>query len=1072
MSAIQEAIHYILETHIMFSMLPEPDKRFLKDRFELRAFKTGDIIAEQDSTIEGLHYLYAGKVRLKQTVNGKRTSLGIMEKDASLGETALLQEQNWPYRIEAIEPVEMFVLPAEMVRKLLPGNPNMMELFKREIGYITLSQRLRGMLGASKYTPEAFTEILHNFGIREFKAGQEVFEQGSENPKKGAGRLYYIEKGEVDLLRTPLSGEPLVLDRVYRGSLIGMAGSLLEHGDKGAQSYTAKAIDNVTVLVINQPQVKQILSINPALKETMRARSSALHAKEQAEVGVRKRDEGVDQRVLLSQGVTEAEFQDLERMEKGKKGEIKNFPGVKQRAESDCGAACLTMITQFYGKDFKLGQIVELTNLSSEGVTPDSILAGAERLGFNGAAYALRFDDLKQVKLPGIVGWEGFHYTVVYRLTDKFVFMADPTTGKSTKLSREKFEEGWSQAQVAGVTTDSDVGVFIALSPTVAFDHSEPPSRPIFHFLRYILPYKKYFIDALIASLVLNLLGLASPLFVQTIVDTVVVHKDASLLNMMLGGMVLVAIFKTATSVSQSLLLAHTTARIDMRMMSEFYRHVLSLPLSFFLTRNKGEILARFGENQKIRAIIAGSTITVILSTLMMFIYFFMMFGYNGHLTFVAMVFIPMYVIITLYFTPRIKAIAQQMFLTGSRSQSYLIESLNAIESIKATANEYMARSRWEDAFVDNVNMGFQMQKLNLISNSLNQLVQLSSTVAILWVGATLVMEGELTVGELMGFQMLLGLVMGPIFQIVQLWNSSQDVRIAIDRVTDVLNVDPEQTSVTTPDKMPATLPEHFQGRIKFDKVNFGYTTASGQQNFIMKEFDLTIEPGEHVAFVGAAGCGKSTIAKMVLGFNMPMPSGGTCTIDDKDIREVDLAMLRRNIGVVLQDGFLFGGTVAENIALGDPEPNMVQVKEASRLAGSDEFIQKMSMGYQTRVGEKGVGVSGGQRQRICIARAIYRRPKVMLFDEATSALDNATEALVQKNINDILVGRTSITIAHRLSTIIDSDYICYIRDGKVAEKGKHEELIDPDFLRAKGFKGYYYELAQKQFDLPPLNLD
>jgi ATP-binding cassette, subfamily B, bacterial HlyB/CyaB len=592
------------------------------------------------------------------------------------------------------------------------------------------------------------------------------------------------------------------------------------------------------------------------------------------------------------------------------------------------------------------------------------------------------------------------------------------------------------------------------------------------HFLRYILPYKKYFFDALIASLLLNLLGLATPLFIQTIIDNVVVHKDVSLLNMMLGGMVLVAIVKTITTVSQSLLLAHTTARIDMRMMSEFYRHVLSLPMSFFLTRNKGEIMARFGENQKIRAIIAGSTITVILGVLMMFIYFFMMFGYSTKLSLVAIFFIPWYIFITLYFTPRIKAIAQKMFITGARSQSHLIESLNGIESIKATANEYLARSRWEEAFVENVNMGFQMQKLNLIANNLNQLVQLGSTVTILWVGANLVMAGEMTIGGLMGFQMLLGLVMGPVMQIVQLWNSSQDVRIAIDRVTDVLVVDSEQEPVTDPEKLPSTLSEGVQGRIVFDKVNFSYSTAAGTENFIMKEFELTIEPGQHVAFVGAAGCGKSTIAKMILGFNKPLPSGGTCYIDGKDIREVDLATLRRNIGVVLQDGFLFGGSVAENIALGDPEPNMTQVKESARLAGADEFIQNMAMGYQTRVGEKGVGVSGGQRQRICIARSIYRRPKIMLFDEATSALDNKTEALVQENINKILTNRTSITIAHRLTTITGSDFICFIKDGKVAEKGSHQELINQDYLRAKGYSGLYYELAAAQFGLPPLELE
>lgn len=1066
MNATQEAIQYILETHIMFSQLPDRDKVELGSRFEQRTFDPGSVIAEQDLPMDGMFYLYAGKARIKQTSGGKRVSLGAMEKDASFGEASLIQEGVWPYQVVAEEPTTVFFLPTAGIRKLLPGNPEMARLFKQEVGYIFISQRLRGMLGNTPYTTEQFKEILHEIGVRNNAAGKNIFTQGKEDP-----RLYYLEKGAVDLVRQPLQGEPLVLDRVHGGSLVGEGGALLELAGKGHQPYTATVVSDVTVLVIRQPEVQKILAINPALHEELRLRAVYLKGKEDEEVRVRQRAEGVDHRIRLAAGVTEAEFLDLARSEKGKKGEITRFPKVIQRDPSDCGAACITAIANFYGKDFSLGQIVELSNLSSAGVTPDAVLAGAERIGFSASAYAVNFDELKKVKLPGIIGWEGNHYAVVYRVTDKEVHLSDPARG-ILKLKRAEFERGWTQAQVPGVETDPDRGVFIGLVTTLKFDHAEPPKHPVFHFIRYILPYKKYFMDALIASLLLNFLGLASPLFIQTIVDNVVVHKDVSLLNMMLGGMVLVAVFRTMTTVAQSLLLAHTTARIDMRMMSEFYRHVLSLPMSFFLTRNKGEIMARFGENQKIRAIIAGSTITVILSTLMMFIYFFMMFGYSTQLSLVAMFFIPWYVVITLYFTPRIKKIAQERFVTGAKSQSYLIESLNAIESIKATANEYMARSRWEEAFVDNVNKGFEMQRLNLISNNLNQLISLSSTVAVLWVGANLVMEGEMTIGGLMGFQMLLGLVMGPIFQVVQLWNSSQDVRIAIERVTDVLDVPQEQESVTDPDKMPATMGDGMYGRIVFDKVDFGYTTTAGKENFIMKKFELTIEPGQHVAFVGSAGCGKSTIAKMVLGFNMPFPSGGTCYIDGKDIRELDLAALRRNIGVVLQDGFLFGGSVAENIALGDPEPNMVQVKEAARRAGADEFIQNMALGYQTRVGEKGVAVSGGQRQRICIARAIYRSPRIMLFDEATSALDNQTEALVQKNINEILVGRTSITIAHRLTTIVNSDFICFIRDGKVAEKGTHKELIDPDFLRAHGYTGLYYGLAASQFSLPPLNLD
>ncbi|MBF0188876.1 MAG: cyclic nucleotide-binding domain-containing protein, partial [Magnetococcales bacterium] len=706
MSATQEALQYILETHIMFSLLPDGDKRFLQTLFEMHTFQAQEVIAEQGETMDGMYYVYSGDVRLKQTLAGKRASLGVLEKDSSFGESSLNNpEEQWPYQVVAETQVVVFRLPTEKLGPSLRSNPGMVSHFKKEASYITLSHRLRGMLGRGKYTAQQFSDILHNIGIKKIKAGAPVFEQGTEDP-----RLYYIERGEVELTRTPIQGDPLLLETVHAGSLLGESAALDEGENTGKHGHSAICVDEVTVLVIRQAEVEAILAINPALHEDLRIRVKRLKDKEQEEVGVRERAEGLDQRIKLANGVTEEEYISLE----GRKTDPRRFPIVKQRQESDCGAACLSMILNHYGKEFSLGQVVELTNLSSEGPTPANIITGGELIGFSCQAFALRFEDLEQVKLPAIIGWEGHHYAVLYRISGKTVHIADPAKG-IVRMKRKEFEKGWTQAVVPGVATSPDVGVLIALNPTIKFEQIEPPKRPILHFVGYIWPYKKYFMDALVAALILNLLGLASPLFTQTIVDTVVVHKDASLLNMMLGGMILVAIFKTVTVVAQSMLLAHTTARIDMRLMSEFYRHVLSLPMGFFLTRNKGEILARFGENAKIRAIIAGSTITVVLSTLMMFIYLLMMFGYSSSLTWVALFFIPMYVLITLYFTPKIKAIAQQMFLTNSKSQSYLIESLNGIETLKATANEYMARARWENSFVDNVNKGFEMQKLNLV---------------------------------------------------------------------------------------------------------------------------------------------------------------------------------------------------------------------------------------------------------------------------------------------------------------------------------------------------------------------
>ncbi|MBF8271533.1 MAG: peptidase C39 [Magnetococcales bacterium] len=1057
MKAAQETVHHVLDTHIMFSQLSDHDKEFLQTQFELRTFAAGTIIAEQDQPMESFIYLQDGKVRLKHTTEGKRVSLGVLERKASLGETALIQEDHWHHQVVAEELTTALVLPAIGVRRMLSGNADMAQLFKKEIGYLLLAQSLRDILGDFPCRATDFVEILHQIGVKNIAAGHVIFEQGQADP-----RLYHVEKGEVVLVRRTVQGLDVVLDHVYPGALIGEGAALSDRNAEGVQPHTAKAVGDVTVLVIRHAEVEKILAINPSLREQLWQRIDFLQGKERQEIDYRLHAEGVDQRIRLS-GVTEAEF-------KAQQGEIKTFSWVRQRTDSDGVAACLTMICNHYGKGFKLGQIAELGNLSAAGVTPDAVIAGAERLGFDARAYALRFDDIPGMKLPGVVGWEGHKYIVLYRVTDKDVYLVDPAGGPM-QLSRQEFETGWTQAEVPGVISEPDRGIFIALNPTARFEPAAPPLSSISHFIRYCLPYKKFFTDALTASFLFSLLGLAFPVFTQMIVDTVVVHKDASFLNLMFAGMILIVLFKTITSVSQKWLLAHTAARVNVRMMSEFYRHLLSLPIGFFSTRNRGEIFAGLQENQKVSRLVVGEALIGVFNFLMLFLYFFMMLGYSVSLTLVAMLFLVFHVGITLYFTPRLRAISQKMYLADANCQSDLMESLNAIESIKATANEYMARVRWEDALTDHVNLGFERQKLALISDHLGQWLALSATVVLLWLGATHVVDGKMTVGELMGFQVLLGVILGSVLHLTALWNRSQDVRVALARIADVLNIKPEQEPVTSAENMPATLPNSLEGRIVFDKVDFSHTSTSGKESFVLKGFELTIEPGQHVALVGAAGCGKSTIAKMILGFNMPLPSGGTCTIDGRDIRELDLSVLRRNMGAVLQDGFLFRGTVAENIALGDPEPNLAQVREAARLAGADDFIQKMAMGFQTLIGEKGVGISGSQRQRICIARAVYRRPRILLLDEATSALDSQTEALVQENMARFLRGRTSITMTSRLTTIINSDLICFIKDGRVAERGTHQELIDPDHLHEKGYQGLYYRFAALPLGLPPLNL-
>jgi len=1072
--AAREAVRNVMRTHVMFSVLPAAEQRMVEALITARRYERGEHIAAQGDPTTEMFIIHGGLVRLKQDDGAKYASIGLLGEGSTLGETALVDDRTWPHDVIAEETTILLSLPIDKTRALAARSPVVDDHFKKVVGRIKIAERLRVILGDARYSPEQFADILAKLGVKRIREGNAVFNQGDHDP-----RLYCVESGAVDLVRTPLAGDPITLTRVGRGQIIGEGAAFVyppidgrrpfgatagEAAGDGTHPVTARAVAETTVLVIYPPEVQRIVGINPTLEETLRSRLWELDRVAADELRTRDRVEGVDQRVELAKGVTEDEFRAVDK-DVGKAA-VK-LPVVRQDHESECAAACLTSVANHYGKTFTLGQMKELTGLDVTPVTPDQIIRGAETLGFRAKGYSLTFAELRGLRLPAIIGWQGYHYATLYRVSDREVELVDPAAG-IRKIKTDEFVKSWTAATVAGVESDrADAGVVVALEPTVAFEKEEKPKSSIGHFVSYILPHKKYYAEAILAAVAINLLGMASPLFVQTIVDTVVVHKDAALLNTMLAGMVLVAVLTTLMSVAQSLLLAHTTARLDMRMMSEFYRHVLSLPMDFFMKRNKGEILARFGENQKIRAILTGSTITVLMNSLMIVLYFMMMLAYNPLLTGLFAAFIPIYISIVVYFTPRIKAIAQEIFLTNSQSQSYLIESLNSIESLKATSNEYFARARWEGAFVENVNRSFKQQRLGLTSNSLFKLATLGSTIVILWQGASAVMAGTMTIGELMGFNMLMGLVTGPVMQMVDLWNQLQEVRIAVDRVGDVLNVKPESEAISSPSLIRTRLKD-VEGRIEFRKVNFGYDN-NNQKTFIMRDFDLTIEPGQRIAFVGPAGCGKSTVAKMLLGFYRPQ--SGQILIDGKDIAEMDLDSLRRNVGVVLQDTFLFGGTVAENIALGDPEPDMQAVRDAARKAHAEEFILQKQLGYQTPIGEKGVGLSGGQRQRIGIARALYRRPKIMIFDEATSALDNETEKLVIDDLKPILKSRTSFSIAHRLTTIVDSDAICYIRDGKVQEKGSHLELTDRHYLIENNYKGLYYDLARQAFNLPPLEL-
>jgi ATP-binding cassette subfamily B protein len=482
--------------------------------------------------------------------------------------------------------------------------------------------------------------------------------------------------------------------------------------------------------------------------------------------------------------------------------------------------------------------------------------------------------------------------------------------------------------------------------------------------------------------------------------------------------------------------------------MSQFFRHTLSLPYSFFAKRKTGDIFARFEENQTIRAFLTESTITTVLNLLMIFIYFTVMFLYNVKLTLLLIAFVIPILALTVLMTPKVKSFRREVFRATTDAKAYLMEALGGVETVKGMGIERPVRLKWEKKYAQALDVQYRAQSFNIGVGLAGNLLSAATTIAILWAGADLVLARELSIGQLIAFNALMGSVLAPLMGLIGLWSLLNDASVAMERLGDVLDLEPEQRPEDLASRV--AIPD-LQGDIRFDGVYFRY--GGNETPYVLENISVDIKPGELVAVVGRSGSGKSTLAKLLVGFYPP--TDGRLTVDGYDIGVVDKEYYRAQVGYVMQTNLLFSGTIAENIAGESDEPDRRRIEEVAKRADAHGFISKLPLGYQQVVGERGIGLSGGQIQRLCIARALYRDPRLLVFDEATSALDSESESNIIANLSDFLKGRTAVVIAHRLSTILRADKILVLYDGKIVEQGRHDELVER--------RGMYYELVQKQ---------
>jgi subfamily B ATP-binding cassette protein HlyB/CyaB len=646
------------------------------------------------------------------------------------------------------------------------------------------------------------------------------------------------------------------------------------------------------------------------------------------------------------------------------------------------------------------------------------ILRCARGLGLKARACRSEWSRLTRTPLPAIATLCDGSFMVIAKATEEQLLVQSPKDSRPALMTQAELLAVWD-------------GGLILMARRAALSDLTGHFN-ITWFLGAIHKYRRLLGEVLVASFFLQLFALVSPLFFQVIIDKVLVHRSLSTLDVLTVGLVAIAAFETILGILRTYLFAHTTNRIDVELGARLFHHLLALPMAYFQARRVGDSVARVRELENIRNFLTSSALTLVIDLLFTSVFLAVMFAYSPLLTAIVLGSFPFYIAISAGATPLFRRRLDEKFRRGAENQAFLVESVTGIETLKAMAVEPQMQRRWEEQLAGYVAASFRVLSLGNTASQGVQLVSKVATAGILYFGAKLVIDGGLSVGELVAFNILAGRVSAPVLRLAQMWQDFHQARLSVLRLGDILNTTAEPTSTAARTRLPA-----IRGHISFDNVTFRYRIDGPE---VLHDVSFDVAAGQTVGIVGPSGSGKSTFAKLVQ--RLYVPESGRVLIDGMDLAMVDPAWLRRQIGVVLQENVLFNRSVRENIALADPALPMERVITAAELAGAHDFILELPEGYDTIVGERGASLSGGQRQRIAIARALITDPRILIFDEATSALDYESERIIQHNMKEIAKGRTVLIIAHRLSTVRATDRIITLERGRLVEDGTHETLI------------------------------
>lgn len=696
----------------------------------------------------------------------------------------------------------------------------------------------------------------------------------------------------------------------------------------------------------------------------------------------------------------------------------------------DTGLSCLVMLARFHGVAADAAQLKHAFAIGDDGMQTLDIVRAAKELGFRSKKVNVPFEKIQKLQLPAIAETINSEYIVLAKAEGEQVLLLHPSETKPRIMKKDEFLSQWT-------------GNLILLTQRGILSKEE--TFGLKWFLPSIWKYRKPLSEVLIASLVLQIFALVTPIFTQVIIDKVLVHRGLTTLDVLAIGLLAIALFEALLNMLRTYVFTHTTSRIDVNLGTRLFRHLFALPLRYFEVRRVGDTIARVRELENIRHFLTGSPLTLVLDLMFIFVFVTVMLFYSVKLTLVALAALPFFAALSYLITPMLRHRLDERFNTGADAQSYLVEAVSGVQTIKSFALEPEAQKKWEGLFAKYIKSSFKTYQLGGMANAIGQFINRGSYLVILWYGAHLVIDGDITVGQLIAFQMLSARVSDPVLRLVQMWQDFQQVGISLKRLGDIFNSKTEPSINSTKTRLPAV-----KGYIKLEGVRFRYRPDASE---VIRNINFEVPAGTTLGIVGRSGSGKSTLAKLIQ--RLYIPEAGRVLIDGVDIALADPAWLRRQIGVVLQENFLFNGSVRDNIAIHYPSAQMAEIVRVAQLAGAHDFILELPEGYDTMVGEKGTALSGGQRQRVAIARALLTNPRLLIFDEATSALDYESESIIQRNLKDMCKGRTVLIIAHRLSSLRHSHKILVIDKGEIAEHGSHDELIKR--------KGLYHHLYSQQ---------